>query len=280
MKKHIAAATTFIETARKHLGYTSDTLGGSAFATTVGYSNKPWAGAFIDVVARSAGLHIPSFMYVPAGLAEFVRQGNISRSPRPGDIAIFSFSSTSNEGGFGMQHVGIVTDVRELRTNGRFLTIEGNTTGLTNHQDKDGVHLRIRYLTDVVMFCRPAEFQSSAARRIFQLLTKLVKKLMRRSPSTVELEALQRAAEQKDTVRSKLVRPGTRNSHIELVQLALSQVTDIQGAERGKWDGATAAAFANFQRTIGRVGSDANGTPDLVSLIRLSKDTGLFTINE
>ena len=278
MKKHIAAAVTFIETARKHLGYTSDVLGGSAFATTVGYNNKPWAGAFIDVTARSAGLHIPSFTYVPAGLAEFIRQGNISRSPRLGDIAIFNFSSTND--GFGMPHVGIVTDVRELRTNGRFLTIEGNTTGLTGHQDKDGVHLRIRYLTDVVLFCRPAEFQSSVARRIFQLLTKLVKKLTRRSPSKLELEAVQKAAAQQDTVRSKLVRPGTRNSHIELVQLALSQVTDIQGAERGKWDGATAAAFANFQRTIGRVGSDANGMPDLVSLIRLSKDTGLFTINE
>jgi len=278
MKKHTAAAATFIETARKHLGYTSDVLGGSAFATTVGYSNKPWAGAFIDVVARSAGLRLPSFTYVPAGLAEFVRQGNISRRPRQGDIAIFNFSSASD--GFGMQHVGIVTDVRELRTNGRFLTIEGNTTGLTGHQDKDGVHIRIRYLTDVVLFCRPAEFQNSGARSIFQLLTKLVKKLTRRYPSRLELEAVQKAAAQQETVRSKLVRPGTRNSHIELVQLALSQVTDIQGAERGKWDGATAAAFANFQRTIGRVGSDANGTPDLVSLIRLSKETGLFTINE
>ena len=270
----------FLASARKHLGYTSDVLGGSAFASTVGYSKRPWAGAFIDVVARSAGLHIPSFTYVPAGLAEFIRKGNISRSPRPGDIAIFSFSSTSNEGGFGMQHVGIVTDVRELRTNGRFLTIEGNVTGLTGHQDKDGVHMRIRYLTDVVIFCRPAEFQSSAARSGIQLLMKLVKKLTRQAPSTVEVEALQHAAAHQETVRLKSVRPGTRNSHIELVQLALSQVTELQGAERGKWDGATAAAFANFQRTIGRVGSDATGTPDMVSLIRLSKDTGLFTINE
>ena len=269
----------FLASARKHLGYTSDVLGGSAFASTVGYNNKPWAGAFIDVVARSAGLQLPSFTYVPAGLAEFVRHGNISRRPRPGDIAIFNFSSTTNDG-FGMPHVGIVTDVRELRTNGRFMTIEGHATGMTSHQDKDGVYLKIRYLTDVVLFCRPEEFQSSGIRSILKLLTKLVKKLTRQAPSSVELEAVQHAAAQQETVRSKLVRPGTRNSHIELVQLALSQVTELQGAERGKWDGATAAAFANFQRTIGRVGSDANGTPDLVSLVRLSKDTGLFTINE
>jgi len=278
--KSKAKIEIFLTSARKYLGYTSEALGGSGFASKVGYSNKPWSGAFIDVVARAAGLDLPSFTYVPAALAEFLRTGNISRRPRPGDIAIFNFSSTSDNGGFGMQHAGIVTDVRELRTNGRFLTIEGNVTGTSAYQNKDGVHQRIRHVTDVVVFCRPEEFQGGRLiRRSAQLLTKWILKLFTRE-ARAELKAIEAAAASQETVRSKLVRPGTRNKDIELVQLALSQVTDIRGAERGKWDGSTSAAFARFQRNIGRVGPDATGMPDQASLQRLASETRIFTINE
>jgi hypothetical protein len=76
------------------------------------------------------------------------------------------------------------------------------------------------------------------------------------------------------------LKPGTRNRSIELLQLSLSQVTDLQGAERGVLDLATTAAIARFQRNIGRVGPGAQGTLDLPTLQRLAKETGLFTIDE
>lgn len=279
MIKTKAKIEIFLTSARKYLGYTSDALGGSAFSTTVGYSTRHWGGAFIDVVARSAGLHLPSFVYVPSGVAEFLRTGNVTRRPRPGDIAIFNFSSIVDNGGFGMPHAGIVTDVRELRTSGKFLTIEGNVTGSSTYQNKDGVYQRVRHLTDVMIFCRPEEFQRMRIRRAAKLLTNGILKLFTRE-ARAELKTIEAAAASQETVRSKLVRPGTRNKDIELVQLALSQVTDIKGAERGKWDGTTSAAFARFQRNIGRVGTDVTGMPDQASLQRLASETRIFTINE
>jgi hypothetical protein len=274
----------FIATARKYLGYTSELLGRNAFGQRVGYDSAPWAGAFIDVVAREAGVRLPSFTYVPAGLAEAIRTGNISRTPRPGDIAIFNFASTGTDGmaasSFDMPAAGIVTDVRELRTNGRFITIEGNSTGPTSYQDKDGVHQRIRHLTDVIIFVRPEEFDGRVLARIAQLLTNLIKKLTGMSPGKLELDAIQEATDSKVELRTKNLKPGTRNRSIELLQLALSQVTDLQGAERGKLDAATTAAIARFQRNIGRVGPGAQGTLDLPTLQRLAKETGLFTVSE
>lgn len=277
-----AAAANFISTARKYIGYQSELLGRNAFGQRVGYDSAPWSGAFIDVVAKEAGLDLPSFTYVPAALAEFMRSGQVAKRPRPGDIAIFNFPSTTAEGSaasaFNMPAAGIVIDVRELRTNGRFLTIEGNSTGSTTYQNKDGVHQRLRHLTDVVVFCRPAEFERPGLQRIIQLLTKLGKKITGAAPGKLELEALAAAATSNESIRLNMLRAGTRNKHIELVQLALSQVTDIQGAQRGTWDAATSSAFARYQRIIGRLGSDATGLPDIATLQRLSKDTGLFRI--
>jgi hypothetical protein len=270
----------FLATARKYLGYQAGLLGRTGFGERVGYDSQPWAGAFVDVVARESGLHLPSFVYTPAALAEFIRRGNVSQVPRPGDIAIFNFSSNVGHtaSAFSMPHCGIVTDVRELKTNGRFLTIEGNSTGPGAYQQQDGVHQNIRYMTDVALFCRPEEFQSPGLKRIIKLLTKLYKKLMRQAPGKLELAQIAEAASLNEEVRLKMLRTGTRNKHIELIQLALSQVTDLGNCDRGKWDAATAAAFANFQRTVGYIGSDASGLPDVNSLKRLSSETGLFTL--
>lgn len=275
-KTNKALISAFIATARKYNGYTSELLGRNMFGERVGYQSQPWAGAFIDVVARESGLRLPSFTYVPAGLAACVRTGNISRTPRPGDIAVFAFSSNTASA-FSSPHAGIVTDVRNFKRTGEFLTIEGNTTGTGVHQNKDGVHQRIRTLNEVVVFCRPINRDDVGER----LLTKLLKKLTGAAPDRVELQTINEAASSPTEIRlPKLLTARTKNADIERVQLALSLVTDIRGAERGRWDQATAAAFANFQRSIGRVGSDASGAPDLPTLQRLSKETGLFTVSE
>jgi len=259
-------------TARKYLGYTSEILGKTSFGERTGYTTAPWAGAFIDVVLRESGLRtVPSFMYTPAALAEFLRNGQVSKKPRPGDIAIFNFASTTASA-FSQPHAGIVTDVRHLKNTGMFTTIEGNTTGQSSYQDKDGVHQKVRHLTDVVVFCR-IESRGS-------LLTKLYMKLSRSGPDKLELQDLEEAARIQETVSAKLVRPGTKNKSIKLVQLALSTVTDINGCEPGKWDAATQNAFARYQRNIGRVGSDASGLPEVNTLKRLAAESGIFKIDE
>ena len=285
--KKFSPADALIATARKYVGYKSDLGGRNIFGERVGYDATVWSGAFIDVIARESGLDLPSFTYSPAALAEYLRNGLVTKSPQPGDIAIFNFSSitTINGSNFAAPHVGLVVDTRELTSNGRFLTIEGNVTGSTSYQQFDGVHQKIRYVTDVAVFCRPADFERgvrkfvrTAAAASFQLLNRIRAKFT--AADRIELSQLAEAAAQLPTVDVKKLIQGTRNKQITAVQLALGQVTDISGAEEGKWDAATASAFSRFQRTIGRVGSQANGKPEVNSLQRLAQITGLFILTE
>ena len=283
--KKFNPADNLIATARKYVGYKSDLGGRNIFGERVGYDATVWSGAFIDVIARESGLDLPSFVYSPAALAEFLRNNRTVKRPQPGDIAIFNFSSitVTNGSNFASAHCGLVVDTRELTSNGRFLTIEGNVTGSTSYQAFDGVHQRIRYTTEVVTFCRPANFERGirklyvqAAAASFQLLNRIRAKFS--AADRIELAQLEEAAIQLQTVDVKKLQPGTKNKHVTAVQLALSQVTDISGAEEGKWDAATASAFSRFQRTIGRVGSQANGKPEVNSLQRLAQVTGLFNV--
>ena len=285
MKRFSPAVTAFITTARKYVGYKSELGGRTSFGERVGYDATVWSGAFIDVIARESGLDLPSFVYSPAALAEFTRKKLTARKPQPGDIAIFNFSSTTviNGSNFASPHVGLVVDTRELTSNGRFLTIEGNVTGSTSYQQFDGVHQKIRYTTDVVIFCRPANFERgvrkfvrTAAAAAWKLVTDVRAKFS--AADRIEISQLEEAAAQLLTVDVKKLTNGSKNKHVTAVQLALSLVTDISGAEEGKWDAATASAFARFQRNIGRVGGQANGKPEVLTLQRLARDTNLFQV--
>lgn len=287
MKKTNPAVDAFIATARKYVGYRSELLGRTSFGERVGYDATVWSGAFIDVIARESGQHLPSFVYSPAALAEFSRNGLLRKKPQPGDIAIFNFASitVTNGSSFAAPHIGLVVDTRELTSNGRFITIEGNVTGSTSYQAFDGVHQKIRHVTDVAVFCRPANFERgirsfvrTAAAACRKMVTALRVKLTD-PEARLEVAQLEEAAAQLQTVDFKMLRPGTKNKHVTVIQLALGQVTDIQGAEEGKWDAATASAFSRFQRSIGRVGSAASGQPEVTTLQRLAKETNLFELS-
>jgi hypothetical protein len=276
-----AAAELFMKAAQQYLGYTPDLGGRNIFGQKVGYDSVQWAGAFVDVCAREAGLELPSFVYTPAALAEFIRSGNFSREARPGSIAIYSFSSnvTSSASAFGSPHCGIVTDVREFSESGRFIAIEGNTEGSTTHTKKDGVHQKVRSVNDVIIFCHP-NFDGPAARETFN--GRLIK-LLDRGRTTFngeEIQAINDAARVPSLLRiNGEIKHGSRNKEIETIQLALATVTDLRGAEPGKWDSITAAACSRYQRRVGFVGKDASGLPDVNTLKRLARETGIFKID-
>lgn len=278
-RKNPAARTElelFIKSAQQHLGYTAEQLGKNKFGSRVGYDSQPWAGAFVDVCARDAGLKLPAFVHTAAALAEFIRSGNFTRDPKPGDIAVYNFSSNVGHAAdaFGMPHCGIVTDVREFSESGRFIAIEGNTVGSTTHQQKDGVYQKIRSINDVILFAQPLR----ADRKTFnEWLIKLLDR-GRTKVESDELKFIEEAASAAVTIDvQKEIRPGDRNKTIEIIQLALGTVTDIRGCQPGKWDSITTAACARYQRMIGFVGKDADGLPDVNTLKRLARDTGLFT---
>ena len=282
-KDPAAAAKLFIKSAQQHLGYTVDLGGRNIFGQKVGYDAQPWAGAFIDVCAKDAGLQLPSFTYTPAALAEFIRDGNFSREARPGSIAIFNFSSDTGQSAdqFGMPHCGVVVDVREFQSTGRFITVEGNIEGTGVYQKKDGVHQRIRTINDVVVFCHP-KFDGGA-RAGSQTFNERLMAWMDRGRTKFDgsdLVELQQAASQPvKLLMNTEIKHGDRNKRVETIQLALATVTDLRGCEPGKWDSATAAACSRFQRMIGFVGKDATGLPDLNTLRRLAHETGLFKID-
>lgn len=283
-KDPAAAAELFIKTAQQHLGYTSDQLGKNKFGARVGYDSQPWSGAFIDVCAREAGLNISSFVYSAAGLAEFIRAGDFSREARPGSIVIYNFSSNVGHAAdaFNMPHCGIVTDVREFSETGKFVTVEGNTEGSTSNQKKDGVHQRIRTINEVLLFCHP-NFEQDAAngprRRTFNQKLLAFLDRGRTKLDTDELKFIEEAASNPvELLMNKEIRHGDRSKKIEIIQLALGTVTDIRGATLGKWDQVTATACARYQRMVGYVGKDADGLPDVNTMKRLAKDTGLFYV--
>jgi len=276
--KPSAVIEAFIAAALAHVGYTAEQLGKNKFGARVGYDAQPWAGAFIDVCAREAGLQIPSFVSTSSGLAEFIRQGNYSRVPKPGSIAVYNFASLTGYAGdaFSQPHCGLVTDVREFDQTGKFITVEGHTEGSTTHMKKDGVHQKVRNINDVLVFCHP---DASGPRKSFREFLLRVLDGGRTKLDTDELKFIEEAARNPVELRiDKEIRPGDRNRKIETIQLALGTVTDLRGAQPGKWDQVTATACAKYQRMIGYVGKDATGLPDLNTLKRLGRDTGLFNV--
>ena len=283
-KEDAAAVELFIKSAQQHVGYTAELVGKNKFGFKVGYDSQPWAGAFVDVVAREAGLKLPSFVSTSAALAEFIRSGNFSRVPQPGAIAIFNFSSNVGHAAdpFGQPHCGVVTDVREFSSSGRFITIEGNTEGSTSHTKKDGVHQKIRSINEVLVFCHPQWNSNKKKHAGSQTFNEWLIRTLDRGRTKFdgsdlqEIEAAARVPQKLDI--QKEIRPGDRNRKIEVIQLALATVTDLRGAEPGKWDGITTAACARYQRVIGFVGADADGLPDVNTLKRLARDTGLFEL--
>jgi len=272
-----AAAELLIKTAQRYLGYTAEQLGKNKFGAKVGYDSQPWGGAFIDVCAREASLKLPAFTSTSAALAEFIRSGNFTRSPEPGSIAIYNFSSNVGHAAdpFGQPHCGVVTDVREFQQTGRFITVEGNTTGSTVHQQKDGVYQKVRSINDVILFCLP---QRPRSRTFNERLIKLLDR-GRTKFDGEDLKAIEETARVPQKLEiQKEIKTGDRNKKIEIIQLALATVTDLRGAEPGKWDTVTAAACARYQRMVGYVGADADGLPDVNTLKRLARDTGLFEL--
>ena len=268
------AASLLVRIAKSHIGFQAGTGSRSTFGEAVGYNSQPWAGSFVDVCAREAGLQIPACVQTASAIAEFLRNGQVQSRPLPGDIVFFNFSSAASA--FGMPHCGIVTDVREYATTGKFLTVEGNIdNGHPRYEFdyKDGVYQRVRHQTDVLMFARVAPQLPD------KLLTNIAK-MFRGRRTLIESQQIQEAAKEQLKVEPEMIKPTKRNKQIEIVQLALATVVDLKDVKRGYWDFTTMNAFARYQRNIGYVGDDADGIPNIHTLQRLARDTGLFQVKD
>lgn len=243
----------FINRALEETGYTARPNGTNAYSDRVGYSGNglPWDGAFIDVIARDVGLPLTAHVYTASALSEFVRNRRLYTKPQRGDIVFFSFPAEPTEA-FNGPHVGIVLDVDHWDSKGLIQTVEANAaSGLPKgNQATDGVYKRVRHSTEVLGFGRP-KFKAARHRDVEGLTAVIPARL----------------------------RSGKPNRDIEIVQLALSTVTAARDMQRGHWCPRTKAAYANFQRTVGYVGTDVTGLPDVPSLQRLGTETASFKVD-
>lgn len=269
-------ANRLVETASSYVNYTAGPLLANQFGERVGYNHQPWAGAFIDVVAREAGLDLPSFMYTPTALSVMLSDGCQVARPMPGDIAFFNFSSDNSGSPTAMPHVAIVTDVRDFALTGRFLVIEGNSrpTNSKLGNDVDGVFNRVRNGRDVIAFVRPRALNRN--RQPGKLRINVMKKLG--LAARIDTSRLEEAARTNIGVVPAALAPKLRNKQIEAVQLALGVTVGLKGHTVGTWDSLTESAYAAFQRRIGYLGSDVNGIPNRPSLQRLASETNLFHV--
>lgn len=240
------APDDFMTAVRAHVGYTALPGKQSTYGKQVGYDGVYWGGAFIDVAAKEAGMRIPSCVYPPAALAEFTRTRKFYLEPARGDIAFFSFS---NDGAFGVPHVGIVTSTEHYLDTGLIETIEGNTASAMPRmpQDTNGVYPRARWRTDFIGFGRPD-------------FTRPVE--------------MPEPDDETPSVRPAHFIPHKSNSSVRLVQIALGDAVGLENAVPGKFDNQTQSAYAAYMRKIGYV--QPTGQPDLDSLRRLARDSGLF----
>jgi hypothetical protein len=153
-----------------------------------------------------------------------------------------------------MPHVGVVTETDRYKSQGVFAAIEAQvSSGLPKaSKDRDGVFLRARVRNDVLAFVRP-EFKHRPA--------------IGETPETAA----------KISIRS-IKASNKPNLDTEALQRALTLKCDLQGYTPGIFDAKTKLALARWMRSIGFVGADAEGEPELNALERLGRETGLFHV--
>lgn len=263
-KRRAEAARRLIAVAEGQLGLTPLADGTTPYGQRAGYPTAAWSGAFVDWCFAEArteedggglpadALRLPASCVRPeSGLAGFARQRRLRRRPAVGDVVFLAVPASDG----GLQ-VGIVADCSRWDADGSVTTVEGSVrSGLPRGGDGLGVYPRTRYAADVTAFGRPA----LAAR----------KNSRSRPPSAEEIAGL-------PLVTVAHLTTGRRSRSVELLQLALADCTENRGYDRGLYCPRTRSAVADFQRSHGRLGDHASGSPDVGTLRQLAAQTGRF----
>ena len=257
-----AKVEKLLQVATSYEGYSAAAGSPDIFSSKVGKPGAHWNGIFIDVAMSEAGFELPTTHVSSAvALQYYVQSGRMHVRPRRGDVVFYTFPTDSESGPYNQMHVGIVTDSSNISRDGSFKVLEGQIdAGLpkAGRQPRNGVHVRTRYLTDVVAFGRPALKQ--------KVLTD-----GDQDPAATQLLT-------KPVIKASIMKPGLKHKQVTVLQLELKLNGLFVGSTSGVLDGRTMAAFSNFQRSIGYVGSEVTGIPDKQSLNRLAQIHQTFNV--
>lgn len=253
-----------IQVATSYEGYSAAAGSADIFSSKVGKPGAHWNGIYVDVVLMEAGLELPTtHVTTSTALRYYMMSGRLHTTPKPGDVAFFTFPTDGETGPYNQMHVGIVTGSENFSRDGSFKVIEGQIdAGLpkSGNRTKNGVHVRVRYSTDVVGFGRPA-------------LTPKVLTDGDQDPAATQLLT-------KPTLKASIMKAGLKHKQVTVLQQQLKAMKLFTGAYTGVLDTRTIAAVASFQRTIGYVGSEASGIPDRRTLDRLAQILQTFNVTD
>lgn len=240
----VSRRESFVDGALNNVGTKARPGSLTEFGRRVGYysSTISWAGAFVDCVACDSDVAIPSCVYPPSGLAEFIFMNRWRSDPEPGDIVFYTFS-TRPEDPFGTPHIGIVVDTDAWKKEQYFMAVEADI--------QNSVVTRMRWKYETIGFGRPD---------------------WKRRPG--------KAAQNADGlvfVNPARIQPGARGKDVFNMQVALRKVVDLSGETPAVFDSKTQRAYARWQRMIGHVGHDIDGVPNERTLAQLGARSEVFT---
>lgn len=109
-------------------------------------SAYPWCAAFISWLFRGNQSLCVKTASCAEMLAWFERKGQTVRTPKPGDLVFFKYSTNNRK----TNHVGLVEKVE----GNTIYTIEGNTSLTSN--DNGGKVMRRKRTKNIVAYARPA----------------------------------------------------------------------------------------------------------------------------
>ena len=259
-----AKVEKLLELATSYEGYSAAAGSPDIFSSKVGKPGAHWNGIFIDVVMMEAGFQLPTtHVATAAALQYYVRSGRLHVRPKRGDVVFYTFPTDSESGPYNQMHVGLILDPGNISRDGSFKVLEGQIdAGLPKggRQPRNGVHVRTRYLTDVVGFGRPALVMKSLTDGD-------------QDPAAAQLST-------KPVIKASIMKPGLKHKQVTALQLELRMNGLLVGSTTGILDARTISAFANFQRSIGYVGSEVTGIPDKQSLNRLAQIRQTFNVTD
>jgi hypothetical protein len=149
----MTSATKVLNIARSQIGYRESRGNHNKFGRWYGMDGVSWCDEFVSWVGVMAGARniIGRAAYTPAHAAWFQSIGRWGHEPRRGAIAFFDFPDSVHR----IQHVGFVESVR---SDGRVVTIEGNTSsGFGGSQSNGGgVYRRVRARSLIAGYGYPA----------------------------------------------------------------------------------------------------------------------------
>jgi len=119
-----AAASTgdgsaLVATAESQVGKIAAEAAAFLKKNNIPMTNRAWCGQFVQALFKANGLKPPPAAYVPTLLEWGKKQGKITKTPRPGDMAVFQWDSGP------VDHIEVVKSYN----NGKLITIGGNTGG-------------------------------------------------------------------------------------------------------------------------------------------------------